>query len=407
MAEGHIGYRDGPRGRSYFYVIPITRPDGSRGQEQRRGFPHERAARAAMRKRLVELESGTAPATSNQTLAEYLAAWLEQCRRDLSPASLAKYERTLRSAVLPVLGEQRLDRLTPFVIDAAYTRALERGCSANQVRSAHRLLKRALERAVDWNLLPRNPGAGARPPRKERTAEGEDRRVRALTDTEASRLLGALEGPAWLAAVLSLGTGLRRGELLGLRWRDIDFEAGTISVRQTVEPAAVKGGSLIVGPPKTEHSARTFRAPERIVALLWEQRRRQEARRVVHGGPWEGDLVLCRDGGCPILPDTLNDWHAKARARAGLPREIRFHDLRHTYATNSLRAGVSVTTVSRRLGHSSVSVTLNVYSHALPEDHAHAARVADAALDRVFGLTLEESNRAMVSRELARVLARV
>lgn len=407
MADGHVGFRDGPRGRSYFYTIPITRPDGTRGQEQRRGFPHERAARAAMRKRLVELESGTAPVGCNQTLAEYLATWLEQCRRDLSPASLAKYERTLRSAVLPVLGGHRLDRLTPFVIDTAYTRARERGCSANQVRSAHRLLKRALERAVDWNLLPRNPGASARPPRKERPAAGEDRRVRALTDEEASRLLAALEGPAWLAAILSLGTGLRRGELLGLRWRDVDFDAGTISVRQTVEPPAHKGGSLIVGPPKTEHSARTFRAPDRVLALLWEHRQRQEARRVVYGGPWEGDMVLCRDGGRPILPDTLNHWHAKARAKAGLPPEIRFHDLRHTYATNSLRAGVSVTTVSRRLGHSSVSITLNVYSHALPEDHEHAARVADAALDRVLAPALDTSNRAIVSRGLARGLVSV
>jgi len=383
MAEGHVGFRDGPRGRSYYYTIPITRPDGTRGQEQRRGFKSERAARAAMRKRLVELESGVATVTCNQTVAEYLAFWLGQIRRDVSQATLAKYERTLRGALVPVLGTQRLSKLTPFLIDAAYGQALERGTSANQIRSAHTIFKAALSRAVDWDLLPRNPCASAKPPRKERAVDAEDSRVRALTDEEAGRLLAALEGPAWLAAYLSLGTGLRRGEVLGLRWRDVDFDARTLSVRQTVEPAAVAGGGLIIGPPKTERSARTFRAPSRVLGHLWDHRRRQAARRLACGGVWDGDLVLCRDGGRPILPDTLNDWHARARERAGLPKEIRFHDLRHTYATQSLRAGVSVTTLSQRLGHANVSVTLNVYSHALPEDHEFAAGVADAVLDRM------------------------
>jgi integrase len=386
MPDGHLGYRDGPRGRSHYYTIPVTRPDGTRGQEQRRGFKTERAARAAMRKRLVELETGVATVTSQQTVTEYLSFWLGQIKRDVSQATLAKYERTLRSALVPVLGEHRLDRLTPFVIDAAYTQALERGSSANQIRSAHTIFKAALERAVDWNLLPRNPGANAKPPRPVRVVDEEDGRVRALTDEEAGRLLAALDGPAWLAAYLALGTGLRRGEVLGLRWRDLDFEAQTLSVRQTVEPAAVAGGRLIIGPPKTERSARTFRAPSRVLSHLHDHHRRQAARRLVYGGPWEGDLVLCRDGGRPIPPDTLNDWHARARERAGLPKELRFHDLRHTYATQSLRAGVNVSTVSQRLGHANVSITLNIYSHALPEDHEFAARMADAALDRVLGM---------------------
>jgi len=197
MADGHVGYRDGPKGRSHYYTIPITRPDGTRGQEQRRGFKSERAARAAMRKRLVELESGVATVTCNQTVAEYLAFWLGQIKRDVSQSTLAKYERTLRGALVPVLGAQRLSKLTPFLIDAAYNQALARGASANQVRSAHTLFKAALSRAVDWDLLPRNPCASAKPPRKDRSLEAEDARVRALTDEEASRLLAALDGPGW------------------------------------------------------------------------------------------------------------------------------------------------------------------------------------------------------------------
>lgn len=403
MPDGHLGYRDGPRGRSHYYTIPITRPDGTRGQEQRRGFKTERAARAAMRKRLVELESGVATVTSQQTVEEYLAFWLGQIKRDVSAATLSKYERTLRGALVPVLGAQRLSKLTPFLIDAAYTQALERGSSANQLRSAHTIFKAALSRAVDWDLLPRNPCAGAKPPRLERVVDAEDTRVRALTDEEAGRLLSALDGPAWLAAYLALGTGLRRGEVLGLRWRDVDFDAQTLSVRQTLEPAVEAGGGLLLGPPKTKHSVRTFRAPSRVLAHLHEHLRRQTARRHAYPAPWDGDLVLCRDGGRPIPPDTLNDWHARARERAGLPKELRFHDLRHTYATQSLRAGVNVSTVSQRLGHANVSVTLNVYSHALPEDHEFAARMADAALDRVLGLGWSPSFLPAVSKDLAQV----
>ena len=385
MAEGHVSFRDGPKGRSWFYTVPIIRPNGSKGQEQRRGFKSERAARKAKNLRLAALETGAQAVATKQTLAEYLNFWLEQTRRDVGAASLQRYESVLRLVVLPGLGAVRLDRLTALQLDALYTNALEDGASIHKVRAAHQILKGALRRAVDWDLIPKNPCTAARPPRESQGIEPEDRRVRALTDEEAQRLLVTLDGMHWLAAYLALGTGLRRGELLGLRWQDVNFETGMLSVRQTVEPPVGAGNDLVIGPPKTRASIRTFRAPDRVLQQLRKHRSTQSARRLALEVPWEGDHVLCRDGGKPFHPDSVSRWHRKARSRAGLPDDIRFHDWRHTYATNALREGVSITAVSKRLGHASVSITLNIYSHALPEDHELAARAADAVLERVCG----------------------
>lgn len=387
MAEGHVGFRDGPRGRSWYYTIPITKPNGAKGQEQKRGFKNKTEARAAMRKRLVELESGQLTVNANLTVAEYLTFWLSQIKRDVGERSFASYERTLRLQIIPQLGSVRLEQLNTLAIDSAYTRMLETGQSVDQVRTAHKRFKSALRRAVIWKLITHNPADPAKAPRPQRQSQDpDDRHVRALTDSEVRQLLAALEGPAWLPSVIALGTGLRRGEVLGLRWQDVDFAAETISVRQTVEPRAVKGGGLIIGPPKTDCSIRSFQAPELLLTQLREHRARQSARRLLLGGEWEGEYVLCYDGGRPINPETLTKWFRKARQAAELSPDIRFHDLRHTYATNALRDGVNITTVSKRLGHSNVSITLDVYSHAMPEDHSIAARAADGCLRRMLGV---------------------
>lgn len=383
MAEGHVSFRDGPKGRSWFYTVPVTKADGRKGQEQKRGFKSERAARTAMRKRLAELEAGVGVA-STQTVAEYLEFWLGQIKRDVAPSSHAAYERTIRLDVSPYLGAVRLDRLTSLQVDQAYTQALEDGKSINKVRLTHTRLKSALRRAVDWDLIPRNPCDRARPPRPERM-DLDDMRVRALTDDEARRLLEALDGQAWLCSYLALGTGLRRGEVMGLRWQDIDFEAGTIAVRQTVEPGARKGDPLRIGPPKTAAASRRFRAPDRLLQQLRCYRGELAEKRLGLGLAKVGDYVICWDDGSPYHPRSADDWFRAGRERAGLDSAIRFHDLRHTYATNSLRAGVDITTVSKRLGHASVSITLDVYSHVLPDQQERAAQVADEVLGRLFG----------------------
>ncbi|MGV3721838.1 MAG: tyrosine-type recombinase/integrase [Actinomycetota bacterium] len=384
MASGHVDYRDGPRGRSWFYTIPApTGLDGKRRQEQRRGFRTKGAAQAAMRKRLAEIESGAYGATNKQSVEEFAALWLARIKHDVAARSHATYERTFRLHLLPRLGRKRLDRLTALDIESAYVAALDDGVSPDLVRFNHGVLKAALRRAVDWDLLSRNPAEKVRPPRRPREIEAEDRRVRALTDAEAKRLLAEVSGPAWLASVIALGTGLRRGEVLGLRWKDLDFAGGLLSVRQTVEPMVGKGTGLVIGPPKTASSARTFQAPGDLLQILREHRGRQSARRLITPDWQDYDLVLCRDNGEPFPPNRVSDWHRSARVKADLPG-TRFHDLRHTFATNQLRSGVDVTAVSKQLGHSSVSITLNVYSHVLPDMQERAAIIAAENLRRLL-----------------------
>lgn len=386
MASGHINFREGKNGKkSWFYTIPgPKRADGKRRQIQRRGFATKAAAQKARTKALAEIESGTYAEAAKQTTEEYLYFWLGKVQHTFTPRTHGSYERAIRLHLAPRLGSVRLDQLTALHIDSAYADALAAGTSAHLVRYCHVILKAALRRAVGWELLTRNPADAVRPPKPARDVEeDEDRTVRALTEAEVARYLRELEGLGWLAAVIALGTGLRRGEVLGLRWQDIDWGAGKISVRQTVEPQAEKGQGIVIGPPKTEASRRTFTAPAYLLELLRRHRGAQAAKRLIAPVWDDQDLVLCRDNGRPIVPVSLQRWHWKARKAAGLP-ELRFHDLRHTFATNQLRGGVDVTTVSRRLGHTDPSITLRVYSHVLPDQQEHAAQVADAGLRKLL-----------------------
>lgn len=388
MASGHIGYKDGPRGRSWYFTIPgPAGANGKRRQIQRRGFRTRREAEKARTAALAEVDSGKRREPSRTTVAEHLTAWLKHEERNLGAASLERYARLVRTRLIPGLGGIRLDQLGSLHIDRFYSAELAAGCSVHQVRFCHTLLKAALRRAVKWKLLTANPCDDADPPRPVRL-DPEDRKVRAITDEEASRLLSAMEGPLWLAATLVLGTGLRRGEVLGLRWSDVDYETRRIRVRQTVEPpASGSGGGVRMGAPKSNSSLRDFRAPEDLLELL-QRHRAQQAQQILLLGRdrWQDlDLVFCNGKGEPIHPRTFQGWYWAARKAAGLP-DLRFHDLRHTYATNQLRDGVMVTTVSKTLGHANVSITLNVYSHVLPDMDEHAATVANTRLRRLLGV---------------------
>ena len=380
MDEGHVGSREsktlGPR---WHYVIAVTKPDGGKGQEWKGGFKTEAAAIKAKNARLKAIAKAGV-AESNQPLTEYLKFWLTQVGRDVCERSLGDYERYLRLHIVPRIGAVHLDKLTAKQIDVAYTEALSEGVSARTLRFSHAVLKQALARAVDWELVAKNVAAAARPPKLPRGLEPEDRTVRALTASEANRLLIAQEGAARLAADISIATGVRRGEALGFWWSDVNFNTGELSVLRTVEPPSKKGSGLIVGPPKTESSIRKVRAPDRLMRRLREHRAEQAQLRLAMGNRWEGDFVLCRDGGLPVVPGVLSRAHREARERAGLPSDIRFHDWRHTYATWALRNGVSIAAVSRHLGHSSVKITLDVYAHALPEDYDFAVAVTDRLL---------------------------
>ncbi len=222
------------------------------------------------------------------------------------------------------------------------------------VQLAHRILHRALADAVRWNLIPANPASGARVPR------GERKEMRVWTAEEAATFLASVADDRLAALwILALHTGLRRGELAGLRWKDVDLDAGTLTVAQQRTNA---NHEVVVSVPKSKSQRQLVLAPATVAALSLH-RRRQRAERLALGPAWtDTGYVFVDEAGQPYHPQRYLPMFHTACERAGLPK-IRLHDVRHTMATLALQAGVHPKVVQEQLGHSAINVTMDVYSH--------------------------------------------
>ena len=240
------------------------------------------------------------------------------------------------------------------------------GLSPSTVLKFHRLIREALHHAVRWRLLAVNPADAVTPPRVER------REMSVLSPAQAVALLVQARGTEFEAPITTaLYSGLRLGELRGLRWRDLDLDTGRLSVIQSLQK--VPGGGVVARQPKTHRSRRSVSVPAALVGVLREHRHSQVEARLVAGDAWEdADLVFTDALGRPLSETRLRWAFWRLLREAGLPR-IRLHDLRHTMATLMLAAGEHPKVVSERLGHSTVSITLDTYSHVLPGLQAAAA----------------------------------
>ena len=281
--------------------------------------------------------------------------------------------------IRPALGSYMLPKLAPLHVQAFYSSALAKGrkdgkggLSAQSVVHFHRLLHKAFAQAVKWQLLARNPIQAVEPPRAER------QEMRALDEDETASLLSLLgESRLYMPVMLAVTTGLRRGEILGLRWSNVDLATGTITVVQSLEQT--KEG-LRFKSPKTHRSRRSIALPAITVEALRSHRAKQAEERLALGPAYDDhDLVCPRPGGAPWPPDMFSTAFAALVRRSGM-RPFRFHDLRHSHASHLLRAGVHPKIVSERLGHSTVGITLDTYSHVLPGMQEDAVRLIDAAL---------------------------
>jgi integrase len=257
------------------------------------------------------------------------------------------------------IGQTPLQRLTPATLNALYGE-LGESPSPRTTRYVHTVLRRALADAVRWDRLARNPADVANPP-SAKAAKAP--RPRTWTADELRAFLDSVHGsrlyPLWL---LYATTGLRRGEALGLRWRDLDLVAGTIAVATT---RIAVGHEIVDSTPKSGHGRAVALDPVTVAALR-EHRKRQAAERLALGAAYrDGAHVFAWEDGRPLHPDYVSKAFRDAVGPARLPR-IRLHDLRHTWASLALQAGVSPKVVSERLGHALVSFTLDVYSHVLP-----------------------------------------
>lgn len=306
--------------------------------------------------------------------------WLrDYAQHNVSARTYERYAGIVRNHLVPALGSIQLSKLRPQQIQAYYSEALESGrmtgrggpLSARTVLHHHRVLREALQQAVRWQLLSANAADAVEPPRPVRTE------MRVLGPEGVASLLEACaeEPTLRMAVYLAVSTGLRLGELLGLKWSDIDLEARSLQVVRSLQ--YISGQGLRFGEPKTSRSRRRVALSEGTVAELRRHRRRQIAERLASSDYSDLDLVLCDGAGAPIPPYQLSQRFSNLVKSAGLAPH-RFHDLRHTSATLLLRAGVHPKIVSERLGHSSVAITLDTYSHVLPDMQEEAAREFDA-----------------------------
>ncbi len=331
----------------------------------------KRDAERVQARLLHSLETGYYVEPGKLTVGDFLKRWLEDyARPNLAPRTFERYDEIVQKRLIPDLGAHKLSKLQPVHIVSAET-AWRQKLAPRTVLKFHRLLHKALQDAVKWQILGRNPVAAIELP------VGRGQEMRFLNREEVQRLLKAAKDSPWFALlVTAIYTGMRRGELLGLKWDDIDLRADSVSVRRTLQ--RLKGGALVFGEPKTHRSSRTVSLPSVVVEVLRQYRKQQVERRLELGADYhDNGLVFANDLGAPVSEGELRGAFARLLKASGLPT-IRFHDLRHTMATLMLAQGVHPKVVSERLGHSTVNITLDTYSHVLPNLQAEAAeRLAD------------------------------
>lgn len=370
-----------PKRTGRWYVLLELEPDdtGRRRQKWHSGFATRAEAEKGLTALLAARDAGTYVPPQRLTVRMYLLDhWLPAIESTVRPSTMNGYRQHVEHYLVPRIGRHRLQGLMPDEITKVY-RTLEvsggrggRPLSGTTVRRIHATLHRALSDAVGWGYLLRNPASVAMKP-KQRRPGSYDRT--AWTAEELSWFLQSVRSDRLFALwQLAAMTGMRRGELLGLRWQDVQVAQRRLSVRQTL---ISYGYQLSFGEPKTARGRRNLALDAVTAAALGEWRRAQLAERIMIGPGWpDTDLVFTREDGSPIHPDTLSFWFNRHVRLAG-QRRIRLHDLRHTYASLAMQAGVPAKIVSERLGHATVAFTLDVYSHTIPSmDEAAAEQVA-------------------------------
>jgi integrase len=316
---------------------------------------------------LRDIRTGVYVERDSTTVADFLRRWLSEVKAPgLRRSSYTGYERQIRLHIAPSeLGRMKIQDVAPDHVQAFMAALAREGLAPGTLGVTYSIIRQAFKQAARWSLIPRDVAALVEPPRIGRY------QARTLSSAEARALLRAAEGHRWHALlVLALSTGMRRGELLALRWADVDLEAGHITVRATMNRI---DGELRLDTTKNDR-VRRVSPPPAVITALREHRRAMSAERLQ---PSTGH-VFTTTTGRPVEPQALHRWYKSALRRAGLP-DTRFHDLRHSVATILLEAGVHPRVVMEILGHSQISITLDTYSHVMPHVQRDGlARMEDA-----------------------------
>lgn len=374
--KGHITERSPGK---WGIVIDVPHPEtGKRRRKWHTFHGTKRQAETECARLVAELNGGNYVEPAKTTVRDYFIRWLKHEKANVSPKTHQRYEELLLKNVAPVLGSITLNKLTAARIDGAWGHLLESGrrngkggLSPRTVHHCRRVMLTAMDQAVKWDLLKRNPVALTRPPKVEK------QQMEAFDAPQTAIMLDDLrESRVFIPALLAALCGLRRGEILALRWRDIDMSAATIAVRQSAEQV----GTVVRYKETKSGKSRVVALSSSVVEELKRHRLAQAEEQLKLGiRPDDNSFVVAQVDGSPLKPVSLTHEWTRLLAKTCLPK-IRFHDLRHSHATQLLAAGVHPKIASERLGHSTIGITLDLYSHVMPGMQANAAEQVDAAI---------------------------
>ncbi|GCE18578.1 tyrosine-type recombinase/integrase [Dictyobacter kobayashii] len=367
--EGTIYQRNDGR-----WVASITLEDGKRKSIY---CKTQKEAIQAAREANHQKDQGILLSGADQTLNDFLTTWLhDTAKNNVRERTYGRYREIITLHILPILGKVRLQKLKPQQLQMLYNQKLADGYAPQTVRHIHRVLHKALNDAMRWQLVVRNVCDAVRPPRVPK------KEMRTLSGEQAQQFLEAAKGdPLEALYVLALTTGMRQGELLGLKWEDIDLAIGLLQVKRTITRLVGKG--FTVSEPKTTKSRRRIHLTRLAIEALKQHRIHQREAKLAAGATWnEQGWIFCSAIGGPIeVSNMIRRSFRPILVKANLPI-IRFHDLRHSAASLLLILGVHAKVVQELLGHSQISVTLDTYSHVLPSLQEEAVNRLDTLLSR-------------------------
>ena len=375
--QGSVRKITGKTGVTWSGLIELPRDPRTGARRQKRfSAKTKRECEELLRILVGKLDQPESIEAENLTLAVFAEQFLSAAAPPLRPASYRCYADLLQNHIIPMLGRTRLQKLTPFDLQRLYADRLAYGLSPTSVHHVHVMVYRVLKQAYRWGMVTRN------------VAEMVDAPRRTFPDVVTWNMgqvstFFAVTDEHYLAALwrLALLTGMRRGELLGLTWEDIDLERGMLAVRRTMSRGS--GGNWVLGQPKTASGWRAIALPESCVASLRKHRAKQNEQRLRLGELWvDSGFVFTGQQGQSLHVNVLVVQFKRLIQKAGLP-DLRFHDLWHTSATLLLAQGVHPKIVQERLGHADIAMTLNRYSHVTPDMQRSAADTLDAAFTMV------------------------
>lgn len=343
----------------------------------------QNAVRQKLTSIVAEIDSGTYIEPSKMTLNQWLDIWLADYLINLKPSTAFLYERVAATYIRPSLGEKRLDVLSAHEVQHLYNdmlngRGFNKALSAKTVKDVHGILHRCLNQALQMNYIKHNPTSACVLPRKA------NKKIMPMTDEQLNDFLQRVKGDKYeLEYIVFLFTGMRESELLGLMWDCVNFENGTILVDKQLVKDRRKGGTYYFSEPKNGKSRIITPAPY-VMKILRLQKNKQNILRMQAGQAWEeSGLVFTNELGRYVSYRAIYDSYKKVVTEMGAPH-LRLHDLRHTYAVNSIRAGDDIKTVQENLGHATAAFTLDVYAHFTDDmKQASAARMEQFIVENV------------------------